>query len=120
MPIDVLWEEMDWEDGTLGPAPTRVVDILRDDHSLVEQFLAGLNDADFPYLAFISLETVTVFHQRHITQLLTELECLCGRDHAPEVAKHLRAVLQFVSAAHGPEDTSIAFRVRAQKEKHAA
>ena len=120
MPIDVLWEEMDWEDGTLGPAPTRVLDALRDDHSLVERVLANLDDAAFPYLSFISLETVTVFHQRHIGQLLSELEALCGRNHAPEVAKHLRAILQFVSAAHGPEDTSIAFRVRALEGQHAA
>jgi hypothetical protein len=120
VPIDVLWEEKDWEDGTPGPAPTRVLEVVRDDHSLVERFLSGLNGADFPYLHFISLETVTVFHQPHIAQLITELEALCARDHDPHVAKHLRAVLQLVSAAYGPQDTLIAFRVRAQKEQYAA
>ena len=120
MPIDVLWEEMDWEDETPGPAPTMVLDVLRDDQSLVERFLCDLQGADFPYLRFISQETVTIFHQQHLAQLVTELEALCARNHDPQVAKHLRAVLQLVSAARGPRDTLIAFRVRQRKEEHAA
>lgn len=112
MPIDVLWEEMDWEAESSGPAPTRVLDVVRDDHSLVERFLSDLQGEDFPHLRFISHETVTVFHQQHIAQLATELEALSTRKHDPQVAKHLRAVLQLVSAARGPKDTLIAFRVR--------
>ena len=112
MAIDVLWQEMDWEAETLGPAHTRVLDIVRDDHSLVERFLSNLEGADFAYQRFISHETVTIFHQQHLPQLITELEALCDRDYDPEVAKHLRAVLQLVIAACGPSDTLIAFQVR--------
>jgi hypothetical protein len=112
MPIDVLWEEMDWEANTSGPAPTRVLDIVRDDHSLVKRFLSDLEDGAFPYLSFINPETVTIFHQQHIAQLISELEALSMRSHDPQVAAHLRAVLQFVSAALGPADTLIAFRAR--------
>ena len=120
MPIDVLWEEMDWEGGTQGPALTRVLEVVRDDHSLVERFLLDLDGTDFPYLSFISLETFTVFHQSHLAQLIAELKALCARDHDPQVTKQLRAVLQLVSSAHGPRDTLITFRVRAQEEQHAA
>ncbi len=112
MPIDVLWEEMDWEAETSGPAPTRVLEAVRDDHSLVERFLLDLDSAAFPYLSFISLETVTVFHQANIGQLIMELEALCEQDHDPQVEKHLHEVLQLVAASQGPEDTLIAFRVR--------
>jgi hypothetical protein len=35
-----------------------------------ERCLADYRVADFPHLRFISHETVTIFHQRHIPQLL--------------------------------------------------
>ena len=112
MPIDVLWTEVDWEANPDGPAPSRVLSAVHDDHSLVARFLANLKADDFPYLSFISLETVTVFHQQHLAQLIMELRVLCERKHDPQVEKHLQVVLGFVSAARGPKDTSIEFRVR--------
>jgi hypothetical protein len=116
MPIDVLWEEMDWEANPAGPAPTRVLKAVRDDHSLVERFLADLDDAEFPKLSFINRETVTVFHQRSIEQLTAELGTLSRRRHDPEVGSHLRAVLELVSAAQGVKDTLVAFRVRQSED----
>jgi hypothetical protein len=118
--IDVLWEEMDWEAETSGPVPTRVLDSIRDDQSLVERFLTDLESKHFPHLSFISRETVTIFHQQHIPQLVQELEALSERKHEPQVATHLGAVLQFVTAACGPEDTLISFQVREWKEGNAA
>jgi hypothetical protein len=44
--------------------------------------------------------------------LITELEALSTRRHDPQVAKHLRSVLQLISAARGPRDTLVAFRFR--------
>ena len=114
MPIDVLRTEVDWEANPNGPAPSRILGAVHDDHSLVARFLANLEANDFPYLSFISLETVTVFHQQHLAQLVSELQALCERDHDAQVGVHLHAVLQFVSAAAGPKDTSIEFRVRQQ------
>lgn len=114
MAIDVFWEEMDWEDETEGPAPTKVLEVVRDDHSLVEHFLSDLEGTKFPYLSFISHETFTVFHQQHIVQLVTELETLCRQNHDPQVARHLRAVLQLVFRACGSNDTLIVFRARTQ------
>jgi hypothetical protein len=110
--IDVFWEEMDWEDETEGPAPTRTLEVVRDSHSLVERFLSGLEGAEFPHLSFISRETFTVFHQQHIVQLITELEALSRQNHDPQIAKHLRAVSQLVFKACGSKDTLIVFRVR--------
>jgi len=118
VPIDVLWEEMDWEAAPSGPAPTRVLKVVPDDHSLVERFLSDLDSGEFPNLRFISHETVTVFHQQHIALLITELEALSTRKHDPDIAKHLSAVLQLVTAARGQKDTLVAFRVR--KGEHAA
>jgi hypothetical protein len=112
VPIDVLWEKVNWEAETLGPAPTRVLAAVRDDQSLAEHFLSDLDGGDFSSLHFISHETVTVFHQQHIAQLVTELEALSDRKHDPQVAKHLRAVLELISAARGSKDTLISFRVR--------
>jgi hypothetical protein len=112
VPIDVLWKEMYWEADLTGPAPTRILKSVQDDCSLVERFLSNLKDDEFPYLSFISHETVTIFHQQHIGQLIAELQALRARDHEAQVAKHLDAVLQLVSAALGPEDTLIAFQVR--------
>ena len=114
MPIDVLWEKMDWEANPAGPAPTRVLKAVRDDHSLVECFLVDLDE--FPYLSFISHETVTVFHQPSIEQLIAELEALSRRKHDPHVGTHLHAVLQLVSAARGPKDTLVAFRARKSED----
>ena len=113
VPIDVLLEEMDWEAEPSGPAPTRVLRAVPDDHSLMERLLSVLQGGDLPYLRFISLETVTIFHQQHIAQLLTELEALSTRQqHDPLVTRHLGAVTQLVSAARGLKDTLVAFRVR--------
>ncbi|MGH2372982.1 MAG: hypothetical protein ACRDIC_05830 [bacterium] len=112
MPIDIFCEEMDWEAETAGPAPTRVLAGVRDDQSLVEQLLSDLDSGEFPYLGFISQDTVTVFHQHHFAQLVKELEALSARKHDPQVAKHLHTILQLISAARGPKDTLIAFRVR--------
>jgi len=112
MSIDVLWEEMQWEDEAADqPAETRVLAVVRDEHSLVERFLADFRVAEFPYLRFISHETVTIFHQQHIPQLVKELEALCKQDHEPEVEKQLHAVLHLVCDAYGSENTLIAFRV---------
>src|SRR5258706_15499454 len=112
MCINVLWEEMWWNNKTPDePAQTRVLAVVRDEHSLVERFLADFRVADFPYLRFISHETVTVFHQQHIPQLVKELEALCEQDHEPEVEKHLHDVLHLVHRAHGSENTFIAFEV---------
>jgi hypothetical protein len=103
---------MDWAANTSGPAPTRVLAAVRDDDSLVERFLSSLDGGDFPNLAFISHETVTVFHQQAIPELIRELEALSARRHDAQVAHHLRVVLQLISGAHGSKDTLIAFRVR--------
>ena len=112
MSIEVLWEEIQWKDETPDePAETRVLTVVRDEHSLVERFLADFRVADFPYLRFISHETVTIFHQQHIPQLVNELEALCEQDHEPEVEKYLHAVLHLVCRARGSENTLIAFRV---------
>ena len=54
------------------PGGTRVVDTIRDD-LLVERFISSLKGTEFPYLRFISLETVTVFHQQHLSLLVAEL-----------------------------------------------
>ena len=71
MSIEVLWEEMRRRDeAPQQPPETRVLAVVRDEHSLVERFLADFRVADFPYLSFISRETVTIFHQQHIPQLV--------------------------------------------------
>jgi hypothetical protein len=116
MPIDVLWEIMDWEVNPAGPAPIRMLKAVRDDHSLVESFLVDLDEAEFPYLSFINHETVTVFHQQHIGQLIAELEALSRREHDPSVATHLHGVLQLVSGARGRKDTLVAFRARKSED----
>ena len=112
MSIDVLWTEVDWDANVNGPAPSRVLAAVHDEYSLVARFLANLEANDFPYLSFISLGTMTVFHQRHLAQLISELRVLCERKHDAQVEAHLHAVLRFVSAARDPKDTSIEFRVR--------
>ena len=112
MSIEVRWEELWWSDerrDQLGG--TRVLAVVSDVHSLVKRFLADFRVADFPYLRFISHETVTIFHQKHIPQLVKELEALCEQDHEPEVEKHIHAVLQLVRRAHGVENTHITFQV---------
>jgi len=116
LPIDVLWEEMYWEADASEPAPARTLEVVRDDFSLVERFLQDLKADEFPYLAFISRETVTIFHQRHLAQLVDELEVLSERNHEAQVADQLRAVLKLVSAAQGPEDTMIVFRIRQSRD----
>jgi hypothetical protein len=113
MPIDVLWEQMDWEANPSGPAPTRTLRIVPDERGLVERVLSNLQDGDLPHLRFISHETVTVFHQQHIAQLLSELEVLGTRVREPEATKQLAAVLQLVADANGTMDSLVAFRVRA-------
>jgi hypothetical protein len=118
MQIDVLWEEMDWDTPGPRPAGTRVLETLTDDDSLVERFLGNLPGDGFPYLRGIGLDTATFFHQQHIPQLAAELEALSERNHEPEVAKHLRAVSQFVSGAIGPKDTLISFRARHVGTRH--
>jgi hypothetical protein len=112
MPIDVVWEEMDWEANPSGPAPTRVLRVVPDNHSVVERLLSGLEGEDFEYLRFISHESVTIFHQPHISQLITELELLGTRKHDPQMAEHLSAILQVVSESIGVRDTLVAFRAR--------
>jgi ribosomal protein L22 len=112
VPIDVAWEVMDWPAEPSEPAATRVLRVLPDDHSVVACMLSGLEGREFPYLRFISHETVTVFHQQHIGQLITEPETLSRGTHDAQAAKHLSAVLQLVTAAHGVKDTLVAFRVR--------
>jgi hypothetical protein len=104
---------MYWEADPTVPGRTRVVDIVRDDHLLVEKFLSTINGTEFPYLRFISLETVTIFHQRHLSQLVAELVKSSEGVGDPQLAVQLRAMSQFVFAALGAEDTLIAFRVRA-------
>jgi len=110
MSIDVIWEEMRCSDEPNEPAKTHVLSALRDEHRLVERFLVDFRTADLPYLRFISHETVTIFHQQHIPQLINELDRLCEQDHKPNVEKHLHAVLDFVRGAYGSNNTLIAFR----------
>jgi translation initiation factor IF-2 len=111
MSINVLWEEMRWNDeAPHEPGISHVLATLRDEHSLVQRFLVNFCTADFPYLQFISHETVTVFHQQHIPQLVRELEALCEQEHEPDVEKHLHAILEFVRHAYGTKNTHIAFR----------
>jgi len=111
MSIEVRWEEMRWNDEAPDqPAESHVLAVVSDKYSLVERFLVAFRVAEFPYLRFISHETVTIFHQQHIPQLLQELEALCEQDHEPEVEKHLHAVLDLVRGAQGSENTLIAFR----------
>jgi hypothetical protein len=113
MAIDVMWEEfLPWSGDPQEALGTHVLATLADDHSLVERFLVDFRTADLPYLHFISHETVTIFHQQHIPQLVEELEILCQQDHDPDVESHLRAVLDFVRSAYGAKDTLIAFRVK--------
>ena len=112
MSIDVLWEEMEWTHGGPGPAPTRVLDIVPDEQGVVEYLLSDLDGLAVPYLRFISHETVTIFHQQQLAQLIGELEALGARQRDPRVAQHLRAVVRLVSVAVGSKDTLIAFRVR--------
>jgi hypothetical protein len=113
MPIDVIWEQMDWEANPSGPAPTRTLRIVPDERGLVERVLSNLPDGDLPYLRFISHETVTVFHQQHMAQLQSELEVLGTRVREAEVTKQLAAVLQLVADANGTMDSLVAFRARA-------
>ena len=110
MPIDVLWEEMCWSDKPHEPVESHVLAALPDEHSLVERFLVDFRTADLPCLRFISHETVTIFHQQQIPQLIKELEALREQDHELDVEKLLRAVLDFVRSSYGAENTLIAFR----------
>ena len=112
MPIDVFWEDFDWAADTSGPVPTRVLKVVRDDHSLVTRFLTALQHDEFPHLSFISHETVTVFHQRSLGPLVGELEALRKREQDPAVLKQIGAVLELVAGARGPTESLIAFRVR--------
>jgi hypothetical protein len=82
---------------------------LLDQHSVVGQFLADSRVKDFPYLRFIDHHSHTVFHQRHIPQLIEELETLSKQQHEPAVAEHLRAVLEFVRQAEGCAGSYIRF-----------
>jgi hypothetical protein len=104
---------MYWEAGPSVPGRTRIVATFRDDQLLVERFLSTLKGTEFPYLRFISLETVTIFHQQHLSQLVTELVKSSEVVDDPEIAVQVRAMSQFVLAALGAEDTLIAFQVRA-------
>jgi hypothetical protein len=63
MHIDVLWEEMRWSDDPHEPGYGHALEVLRDEHSLVERFLAESRTADLPNLHFISQGTETIFHQ---------------------------------------------------------
>jgi hypothetical protein len=112
MPIDVVWEEMDWEANPSGPAPTRALKTVPDNHSVVERLLSSVEGQDFEYLRFISHDTVTFFHQQHISQLLTELELLGAQKHDPQMAAHLSAIRQLVSESLGAKDTLVTFRAR--------
>jgi len=114
VPIDVQWEEMDWEANVSGPAPSRTLQLVSDDNSLVRGILSDLEDEEFPYLSFIGLDTVTVFHQRHLAQLISELERLAKKDFDTKVADHLELIEQLVFRAYGVEDTHITFRARRQ------
>ena len=113
MPVDVVREEMYWEADPKVPGRTRVVDVLNDDHLLIERFLSNLKGTEFPYLRFISLETVTIFHQQSLSQLVAELVKSSEGVEDPQIATQVREMAQFVFAALGVEDTLIAFRVRA-------
>jgi len=107
MSIDVRWEAApEWPE-TEG----HVLGELRDDDSLVERFLVRSKIQDLPYVRFInpSPNGLTVFHQQHMRQLIDELETLSQRQHDPDVARHLRAVLDFVRQAYGRGKGSILF-----------
>jgi hypothetical protein len=112
MAIDVQWEELRWSYKPDEPLDSHPLRILRDEESLVERFLIDFRVAELPYLRFIGRDTVTVFHQQQIPQLIKELETLCEQDHEQNVKKHLHAVLELVRAADGSPHTLIAFRAR--------
>jgi hypothetical protein len=99
MGIDLRWESEKGE--VLGELP--------DGGALVERFLPDFEAADFPCLRFVDPYGDTVFNQPQIEQVARELEALAGREHEPEVEKHLRAVLEFVMAARGKVHTYIRF-----------
>ena len=100
MGIDLRWEE---EPGC------RLIEELRDDGSLVAQFLAESRLLDLPYLRWIDHRSHTVFHQQHIRQLIAELEKLSEQQHEPAVARHLQAVLELVREARGRSGSYIRF-----------
>src|SRR5262245_52699483 len=99
MGIDLRWENERGE--VLGELP--------DGGALVERFLPAFESADFPCLRFVDPYGDTVFNQFQIEQVTQELEALAGRQHEPEVDRHLRAVLDFVRAARGQVHTYIRF-----------
>jgi hypothetical protein len=82
---------------------------LPDGGALVERFLPDFESADFPCLRFVDPYGDTVFNQLQIEQVTWELEALAGRQHEPEVDRHLLAVLEFVRAARGRVHTYIRF-----------
>jgi hypothetical protein len=105
MSINLRWETApEWPE-TEG----LVLGELRDDDSLVERFLVSARILDLPNLRFIDPNSLTVFHQRGIRQLIDELETLAQRQHEPEVAQHLGAVLEFVWNAYRQAKGSILF-----------
>jgi hypothetical protein len=113
MSIDIHWEEMRWRIALPDqPGESHILATLRDDHSLVQHFLIRSRVSDFPYLSFISHESVTVFHQQHIPQLIKESEALSEQDFAPDVKVQLHAALDFVRRACGSRNTHIAFEAR--------
>lgn len=108
MSIDVRWEAApEWPE-TEG----HVLGELRDDDSLVERFLVPSKMRDLPTLRFIDPNGLHVFHQRHMRKLIDELETLSQQQHDPDVARHLRAVLDFVRQAYGRGKGSILFCAR--------
>jgi hypothetical protein len=118
MQIDVLWEEMRWSDDPHEPGYGHTLEVLRDEHSLVERFLTHSRTADLPSLRFIGHETDSLFHQDHIPLLLGELKALSEQELEPEVEKHLHAVRDFVRRAYGKGDTFIVFRARVVETLH--
>ena len=100
-----MGSELRWEE----EPDCRLLSELRDEDCLVERLLAESRVRDFPYLRFIDHRTQTVFHQRHIPQLVEELERLSEQKHEPTVERHLKAVLEFVRAARGRTDSHLRF-----------
>ena len=87
----------------------RVLGELRDDDSFVERFLLRSKIQDLPHVRFIDPNGLTVFHQQHMRQLIDDLETLSQRQHDPDVARHLNAVLDFVRQAYRQAKGSILF-----------
>lgn len=100
MGIDLRWEE---------EPDCHLLSELRDERCLVERLLAESRVRNFPYLRFIDHRSHTVFHQRHIPQLIEELEKLSEQQHEPVAEQHLRAVLEFVRASLGRTGSYVRF-----------